>query len=286
MSQVIKVITDSVCDIPPEVAAALDITQVPAVVNIGAQSYLDDGVQLTREEFYRRLPMLRELPTTSGCPLGLVEQAIRARAAEADHLILITAPAQFSHIYSTFRTAAEALVPGRYTLIDSHQITMGEGFLVLAAAEGAANGVPLAEIVAHLEDMRARIHIFGVLSTLDNLRKSGRVGWIAALAGTLLNIKPVLELTQGEVDRLALVRSHKQALKRLVEIVSDHAPLERLAVLHTDYPVGAQRLLDQLADLMPPQHEVLAVNLNPALGTHLARAGLGVALLTERKRTR
>lgn len=283
MSQVIKVITDSVCDLPLDVAAALDVTMVPAVVIIGTESYLDDGVQLTREAFYRRLPTLKDLPTTSACPLGLVREAIAARAAEADHLVLITAPAEFSSIYNNFRAAADEIVPGRYTLIDSRQITMGEGFLVQAAAEAAAAGLPVAEIAALLEDMRERIHIFGVLSTLENLRKSGRVGWVTALAGTILNIKPVLELTQGEVDRLGLVRSRKQAVRQLIEVTRSFAPLERLAILHTDYPDGAQDLLDRLADVVPPQHEVLTVNLNPALGTHLAREGLGVALLTERK---
>ena len=277
---VIKVITDSVCDVPADVAARLDITVVPAVVNIGRESYLDDGVQITREEFYRRLPTLRELPTTSACPLGVTQELIAAKAAEADHLILITTPAHLSGIYNTFRVAAEAVAPGRYTLIDSGQITMGMGFLVIAAAEAAAEGADVATIRAVLDQMQPRIHVFGALNTLENLRKSGRIGWAMAITGQLLQIKPLIEVTQGKVTPLARIRTFKRATERLRQLALDFAPLERLAVLHTGNPEGAEALRDSLAAVFPPAQTPI-VHVNPALGTHVADRGLGIALVTQ-----
>lgn len=276
---ILKVLADSVCDVPTEVARRLDITLIPAVVVMDGQSYLDDGVQLTREAFYARLPGLSQLPTTSACPLGVTREMIARKAAEADHLILIAAPARLSAIYNTFHLAAEEIVPGRYTLIDSGQVTMGAGFQVIQAAEMAAAGASAAKIALTLARMRPRVHVFGALNTLENLRRSGRVGWVTAIAGRLLQIKPVVQLTEGNVKSLDNVRTFKRAATRLVELTRQYAPLERLAILHTNNRTMAEELRDTLADITPPG-DTLIVNVNPALGTHVGAAALGLALVT------
>ncbi len=277
---VIKVIADSVADVPPQLAEQLDITVVPTVIHIGQESYLDDGVQISREEFYRLLPTLRELPTTSACPLGLSRAMIARKAEEADHLILITAPAHLSSIYNNFRIAAEEVASGRYTLVDSGQATKGEGFLVLAAAEAAASGASLDAVLSVVSDMKSRIHVFAALNTLENLRKSGRVGWAAAVAGTNLQIKPLVELSQGVVKSLANVRTFRRAMERLVQLGVEHAPLERLAILHTDFLEGAYELRQALSSVFPPE-QALVVNANPALGVHVGARGLGIALVRQ-----
>ncbi len=275
----LKVLADSVCDVPGDLARRLGITLIPAVVIIDGQSYLDDGQQITREAFYDLLPNLTQLPTTAACPLGLTREIIAREAAEADHLILIAAPAHLSAIYNNFRLAAEEIIPGRYTLIDSGQVTMGAGFQVIRAAEMAAAGASAAKIALALERMRPRVHVFGALNTLENLRRSGRVGWVTAIAGRLLQIKPVVQLTEGNVKSLDNVRTFKRAAGRLVEMARQYAPLERLAILHTNNRPMAEELHETLADVAP-RGETLIVNVNPALGTHVGAAALGLALVT------
>jgi len=277
----IKVLADSVCDVPADLAERLDITVIPAVVIINGQSYLDDGVQITREAFYTMMPALPQLPTTAACPLGLTRDLITRKAAEADHLILITASANLSAIYNTFRLAAEEIVPGRYTLIDSGQVTMGAGFQVIRAAEMAAVGASAARIALALERMRPRVHVFGALNTLENLYKSGRVGWVAAIAGRLLQIKPVVELSEGDVKSQDNVRTFKRAVRRLVDLALQHAPLERLAILHSNNRTMAEELRGTLANILP-RGETLIVNVNPALGVHVGAGALGLALVTAR----
>lgn len=282
MTPEIRVIADSVCDVPPELVEALKITLVPAVVNIGGKSYLDDGVELTRTQFYEMLPGLATLPTTSACPLGLCREIIEQQSAHADHLILIAAPSHLSSIYNNFRVAADELVPGCYTLIDSGQLTMGEGFQVLAAAEMARDKCSVAEIVAALDDIRPRVHVFGALNTLENLRKSGRVGWVAAITGRLLQIKPMVELTEGNVTSLDNIRTFKRAFARLVGLANQYAPYERLAVLHTHNAGMAAQLRAALAAVFPVE-KILVVNVNPPLGTHVGAQALGLAMVTAQR---
>ncbi len=132
MAHVIKVVTDSTCDLPREWVEQWDITVIPTLLQIDGQSLLDDGVQISREEYYRRLPTMKRLPTTSACPLGLSRDLIARAKAGADHLILLTPPAHLSAIYNNFRIAADEMAPGAYTLIDSGQISMGLGWIALA----------------------------------------------------------------------------------------------------------------------------------------------------------
>ncbi len=279
MEPTIRVVADSVCDVPPALAARLGITLIPAVVTIGEQSYLDDGVQLTRERFYDLLPTLSALPTTSACPLGLCREMIGQVASEADHVILISAPARLSAIYNNFRIAGEEMAPGRYTLIDSGQVTMGAGFQVLEAAALARDGHSVAEITAALESIRPRVHIFAAFDTLENVYKSGRVGWTTALAGRLLRIKPLVELTEGDVISLDNIRTFKRAFERLVALGQRYAPFEKLAVLHTNNLEWADQLRAAMAPLFPPE-DMLVVNVNPPLGVHVGAAALGLALVT------
>jgi DegV family protein with EDD domain len=268
-----------VCDVPPELAAQLGIALVPAVVIMRGKSYLDDGVQLTREQFYEMMPHMAQLPTTAACPLGVTREIVARQAAVYDHLILIAAPARLSGIYNNFRIAADELAPGRYTLIDSGQVTMGAGFQVIRAAEMAADGASPDDIAAVLADMRPRVHVYGALNTLENLRKSGRVGWVTAIAGRLLQIKPMVELTEGDVKSLDNVRTFKRAFNHLIELAQARAPLEHLAVLHTSNEQQAAAMRDILADIAP-ERETLIVHVNPALGVHVGAQAVGLAMVT------
>ncbi|MFC1959340.1 DegV family protein [Chloroflexota bacterium] len=280
MATKFKLITDSSSDIPAELVGRYDITIVPNVVNIGNKSYLDDGKEITREDFYEQMPAMSELPKTAACPLGLTRELVAAKAAEADHLILVAVSPKLSSIYNNFRLAAEEFSPGRYTLIDSGQTTMGEGFQVIQAAEMAEEGASLDAIVAALDSLRKRTQIFAVLNTLENLRKSGRVGWATATAGRLLQLKPMIELSQGDVSSIGNIRTFKRAAAKLLETGLSYGPLDRLAVMHTNNPEAAEKLRQGLASVYPLD-KIPMMNVNPGLGVHVGAQALGIALTTK-----
>lgn len=280
MAHVIKVVTDSTCDLPREWVEQWDITVIPTLLQIDGQSLLDDGVQISREEYYRRLPAMKQLPTTSACPLGLSRDLIARAKAGADHLILLTPPASLSAIHNNFRLAADEMAPGAYTLIDSGQTSMGLGWIALGAAQAARTGASLETIRQRIDSLKRRTHVYAALSTLENLRRSGRVNWLIAMAGTLLQIKPLIRLYQGDVSLVERIRTFRRATERLIQLGKAHAPLERLAVLHTNNLEDAHVVLNALSAVFPPEQVVIR-NVNPVLGTHVGASGVGIALVTQ-----
>ncbi len=274
------IMTDSTCDLPAEWTQRHDIRVVPTYVQFGQESLADDGVQLTREAFYRRLVTSPVYPTTSAPPLGQT-QAMMARALEeAEHVLAITAPAKLSSIYNTFRLAAEALDPQRVTLVDSTQLSMGLGWQVLTAAEMAEAGADVEAIVAAVRAMQPRTHIWAALDSIQSLRRSGRVGWAAAWLGDFFKIKPIIHLHDSEVHSASRVRTTRRAFDTLVQLAREAAPFSHLAFLHTSNPQGVQRLAQALADLRPAR-EVVTVEVTPVIGVHVGANGLGLAVVRE-----
>jgi len=251
---------------------------VPTYVHFGLESLADDGVQLTRPEFYRRLFSESVLPTTSAPPPGEVLNVMQRALAEADHVIAITAPLKLSGIYNTFYVAAEQTDPERVTLIDSGMVSMGLGWQVVIAAEMAQSGVSPADIKAAVLAVQPRIDVWAALDTFEYLRRSGRVGWAAAMVGELFQIKPIIRLHDGEVTSVTRVRTSQRAFRTLVDIAHQAAPLDRLAVLHSHYPDGGQRLLQALADIHPP-HDPVVVDVTPVIGVHVGQNGLGLSVV-------
>jgi DegV family protein with EDD domain len=274
----ILVMTDSTCDLPPEWVARFDIRVVPTYVQFGQESLADDGVQLTRSDFYVRLVTSSVQPTTSapppGQPLTMMQQALN----DADHVIAITAPAKLSGIYNTFRLAAEQTDPERVTLLDSGMLSMGMGWQVVIAAEMAESGARPDEIAAAIIAVQPRTDVWAALDTMQFLRRSGRVGWAASVVGNLLNIKPVIRLYDSEVRSLTRVRTRQRMFDTLVELAHQNAPLDRLAVMHTANLEGAQHLLEALADIHP-DHESVIVEATPVLGVHVGPNALGLGVV-------
>jgi len=274
----IAIVTDSTCDLPSDWVAKYGIRVVPTYVQFGSESLADDGVQLTRAEFYRRLQTADPLPTTAAGPPGLPQEAFTEALKEADHVIGITAASKLSGIFNTFRIAAEETDPSRVTLIDSGMTTMGLGWQVLTAAEMAAAGEDVASIVAYVEAMRARSEVWAALDTMEYLRRSGRVGWAAAMVGSLFQIKPIIRLHDSVVSSVTRARTSQRAFATLVELAHQAAPLERLAVLHTVNPSGAARLLEALSDIRP-EHTVATVDVTPVIGVHVGPQALGLSIV-------
>jgi len=274
----VRIVTDSTSDVPPDVAERLHITVVPAFVQIGNLSYRDAPGGLSREEFYARLPTFPVPPTTAVPPAHEFARVYCALSAEADEIITIVLATSLSGMYGVAYLGAQEVPEVRVHVVDSGQITMGLGWMVIAAAEAAARGENAAHILAMLEDMRPRVRVYAILDTLEYLRRSGRVSWARARAAELLNIKPMIEVVEGKVRDIGRTRTRRRALERLVELVRALGPLERLALLHT-YAPDLEELRQRLSGLFSPA-KLISVVVTTVVGAHVGPRGLGVAAVS------
>ncbi len=271
---------DSTCDLPPAWVERYDIRVVPTFVQFGQESLADDGHQLTRAGFYERIVDTAVYPTTAAPPLGLTRSIMQQALADADHVIVWTAPARLSGIFNVFRLAAEQTDPERVTLLDSGMLSMGIGWQIVAAAELRAAGAAVREIVAANEQLQPYTDVWAALDTMQNLRRSGRVSWATAMVGNLLNIKPVIRFHDSTVSLIKRVRTRRSMFDTLVNLAYANAPLERLAVMHTSNLAGAQRLLETLQPIHPA-HEPVIVEATPVIGVHVGPNGLGLAVVRQ-----
>src|SRR5690554_3689368 len=222
----IRIVTDSTSDLPPALAEEYGITVLPAYINIGSESYLD-GVELTRQDFYKQLPHYENPPTTAAPAVGAFSTAYEQLAAEgATHIISVHIASSLSGILNAARLGAESAQNVEVTVFDSQQISMGLGFLALLAARSAQEGHPVTEILGQLERAVPRTHVFAALDTLEFLRRSGRVSWPEFGLGTLLRIKPMVHVYKGQVHSLERVRTMSRALKHLLQHVRDLGELQ------------------------------------------------------------
>ena len=281
----VQIVTDSTCDVPPNVAAALGITIVPVYINIGEKSYLD-GVELTRREFFTNLASYPSTPTTAAPSVGTFTAVYQQLADRgATEILSLHIASKLSATYNSARLGAAEVAGTAVTLFDTQQITMGSGLLVIAAAEAAAAGKSMPEIVAMLQSQVDRTYIFAALDTLQFLRRSGRVSWSQFGLGTLLRIKPILSVHAGKVAMAERVRTRKRAVARLVSIAEAHHPFERLALLHTNAPKAAQELQLRLQHVLPDGDlagkRPLRMEITPAIGAHVGPGAVGFAFIAQ-----
>jgi DegV family protein with EDD domain len=275
----IRFVTDSTCDIPPELIKKWKIGVIPAFVNYGGRSYADDGVELDRQVYYEQMPTMTSQPTTSAPSPGLAEQIITRTFEGADHLVMLCVPARLSGIYNAFRLGAANLPPDQVTLVDSGTLSMALGFQVLAGAETAAETGDLNAVLDAIERVRNHEHLYATAETMEYLRRSGRVGWAAASVGQLLQIKPIISATEGKVESVGRVRTFARAVDKLVEMVQEQSPLDRLALLHANNREGALEIKNRLGSRIPA--DTFIINVTPAIGTHIGPMALGVATLSK-----
>ncbi|MBI4788646.1 MAG: DegV family protein [Chloroflexi bacterium] len=276
----VKILTDSLADIPPQVAQALDITSVPCIVRFGETEYRD-RVDIFPTEFYQRLSTAATLPTTSQPATGVFEDIYRRLAQESDQILAIHTISSLSGVFNASRLAAENIPNVHIELIDSQQVTMSLGWLVILAARAAQQGARLPEIRAVVEAAMPRAHVLGMLNTLEYAQRGGRLGKGAALVGTLLNVKPLISIVNGEVVPVENVRTQKRALERLIEIVLGSGPIQELSVIHSAAPELAEKVKQQLAATFP-EDQILMSETGPVLGTHVGPGAVGIAWLTGR----
>lgn len=269
-----RVVTDTGADLAPELAAELGVTVVPLSIRFGSEE-LVDGRDVTPKVFYERMASSHELPQTAAPSPGAFEAAFRALAAEGSSVVCLSLSSDLSGTIDSARAAARALPGFDVRVVDSRSVSWGLGSQVVAAARAASAGASADEVVALGEDMASRTRVYATLDTLDNLRRGGRIGKAEALVGTILSIKPLLDLSTGAVEVAGKVRTRSKALRALVDRVTDAAPVENLAVMH-----GQADDVDELLALLTAQQPEVSIHVGEIGATIGVHAGRGVIAVT------
>jgi DegV family protein with EDD domain len=277
----VKIVTDSTCDLPDSVLAKYDITVIPMYINVESHGYLD-GVELSRQEFYSRLPDWNPPPTTAAPGTERFRQAYEELAdAGATQVLSIHISTSLSAVMNVAKVAAQETRAVPVKVFDSRQLSLGTGFLVRSAAKAAAEGYSMADILALMEDQISRTHVFAALDTLEYLRRSGRMNWAAASLGNLLRIKPILTMYEGNPGA-ERVRTEARAREWLVERLGELLPLEEVALVHTHAHEKAEALRN-LAQNLLPEGEIPSVDITPVIGAHIGPGAAGFALISQQK---
>jgi DegV family protein with EDD domain len=276
----IGIVTDSTCDLPSHLVEQHELEVIPSILVLEGKEYID-GQNITRNDFYQRLPALRTPPTTAAPALGEYSsryESLFNRGCE--HVLSIHAAGKLTSIIQTAYLAARDF-SGRVTCVDSGSLSLGLGFQVLAAAEAAELGLQAA--LDAIASTRKRLTVNAALDTMEYLRRSGRVPGAVAALGGLLSIKPLVDLTDGVVKAIAAARTTHQANERMLSLLLELGPLERLAIMHSGLESRAREFLNMLmqkASQSVPR-DILLVNVTTVIGTHVGPHGLGFAAVRE-----
>lgn len=268
----VHIVTDSTSDIPADFVRELDITVVPAHVIFGNESF-DDGVTITREEFYQRLVASSELPTTASPSAGEFAEVYQRLGGD---IISIHLASKLSGVFNTAHAATQLVPQINVTLFDSTSLAMGLGWQVISAARAAKNGQSVEQIMQLLTGTRPRVRVYAGLDTLEYVRRSGRVSWAKAMVSQLLHIKPILEVRDGVVTQLERIRTRRNLIERLKQIAHELGPLDELAVQHTRAYDDARALADDLAAVLPLKQPIVVCEATTTIGTHIGPNGLGI----------
>lgn len=277
----VQIVTDSSSDLPLALIAEMGITVVPAVVRFGDEEFLD-GVGIDHDTFYRRLAEVGVFPTTSQpSPGRFAEAYTRLAEGGAEGIVSIHLSARLSGTFNSACQGAQACgVPCPIEVVNSCSISLGMGLIVLEAARLARAGAPLKAILAAVHGWIPRSRLCAALDTLDYLARGGRIGRARHLLGTLVQIRPVLALREGEVHPVRLVRTRAQAAAFLLRYAEEQRPLRSLGVIYSTKREEALALADRLTDLLPREAILLGL-VGPGFGSHTGPGLLGVAALAE-----
>ncbi|HNA52892.1 MAG TPA: DegV family protein [Anaerolineales bacterium] len=275
----IRIVTDSTCDLPDEVTKQQAITVIPLNINIGNDTF-QDGIDLTRTEFYARLPEYSPSPKTAAPGPDVFKKEYERLADEGARSILsIHISETLSATINSARTAAEQFTRIPVIVLDSSQLSLGTGFLVEKAAIMGAAGETMEMIVSTLQKTMKRTYVFASLKTLEYLRRSGRMNFALASFGELLQIKPLLHMHLGKATAHR-TRTQKRATERLLSWLNEYAPYEKLAVLHAGAQDEAEALREKVRSFLP-NDDVSIIQITPVLGAHLGIGALGFACISK-----
>jgi DegV family protein with EDD domain len=275
--QQVQVVTDSAADIATDVARDLNITVVPLSVHFGEQTYVD-GATISPAQFYRLLTENPHPPRTSQPSAGQFEQTYRRLHEAGTQIISIHLSSKLSGTLNAAQTAARSLGLEDIHFFDSLGATILEGELVITAARMACAGAPIDEIVAALERQRSAMYGLVMLDSLTYLQRGGRIGRAQTLLGTLFNVKPLVEVYEGEVAPVQRVRTTAKALQVLADDARSRVPLGQLAIIHAAAPRTVEAL-KPLLEPFAPEREIRVQLFGPVIGTHVGPGAIGVYTL-------
>ncbi|HCK64770.1 MAG TPA: hypothetical protein DHW49_00760 [Anaerolineae bacterium] len=270
----IGIVTDSTSDLPAHLIEKHQIQVVPSILILEGKEYAD-GIGISREDFYTRLPSLQTKVTTAAPSIGNFLTPYQTLFSQGcDHIISIHAASQLTTILNSARQAAKEF-GDKVTIIDSGSLSMGLGFQVLSAVENLESGLQSA--IEAVESTKQKLKVIAALDTMEYLKRSGRVPAVVANLGGMLSIKPMVEIKNGEVKPVGVARTTKQNDERLLNLLLEVGEMERLAILHTNAETRAKKLLGEVMKKITIPQDVLFVNVTAVIGTHLGPNAIGFA---------
>jgi DegV family protein with EDD domain len=274
---VVRIVTDSTADLTKEQQQAAGITVVPLNVHFGDQVFRDH-VDLTTDEFFRRLKASAQLPRTSQPAVGVFEEAYRTLRQDGDEIVSVHLSSKVSGTYNSALMAAKGVDEKAIDVVDSLSTSMALGFMALEGAKLARAGKDRATITELLHALVPKARVICVVDTLTYLERGGRIGHARALLGSLLNVKPILQLKDGEVVPLGRARGRPQALSRLVELLERDGHVRQLAIMHGAALADAEQLRERVAASYPGL-DILLTEIGAVLGTHTGPGVIGFTYL-------
>jgi DegV family protein with EDD domain len=263
----VKVVTDSTSDLPPEIAQELGITIVPAYVHFGSRSYRD-GVDITPEQIYERMSTGSVHPTTSSPAPGDFTDAYKRLSEETDEIVCLTVTSKQSAVYEAAMTGKQSFQGKcRVEVIDSRSVTMGLGLMAILAAREARSGKTIDDVLEAVRSAIPRTHGMALLDTIKHALKGGRLGRGGGLLGSLVKVKPMLDIKDGWIRLSGATRTRSSGMDRLCQCVTKHLPIEDAAVVHSNALREAESLAERIRSLSPQTRPVIA-KLGSALGVH------------------
>ncbi|HUU65084.1 MAG TPA: DegV family protein [Dehalococcoidales bacterium] len=278
----VKIITDSLSDITSDLAQELGVTVVPVYVRFGEEVYRD-RIEMTTEEFYRRLVHGAIFPTTTQPSPGDFINVYEKLAKETDEILVVTLSNKLSGTYQS-ALQAKNLMEGkcRIEVIDSETVVMGLGLIVISVAKAAKSGASLDELLDLVRKAMPRAHPIMSFDTLKYLAKGGRIGKAQSFLGSMLAVKPILTIRDGEVHPVTRVRSRAAGKDYLYNFVAGFSKIEELAVEHATTPDEAEELIERLGSVYPKER-IYRSTVSPVIGTYVGPHVLSVSVLEAEK---
>jgi len=278
----IKVVTDSCSDLPEDVSRRLGIEVVSVVVTIGNRTYQD--TELSHDEFWR-LARSGAHPTTSQPPMGVFQRVFHDLVERGYRVICMTLTSHHSDTFNAAWSAAQAFGE-RVTVLDSLSLSLGQAWQAMEAARLSVQGTAVSAILERIRSVRERTRILIQLDTLEYLRRGGRASKLMPVIDRLvraLNLKPLLNLVDGELKLFGVARSYRKGIERIKAEIAALGPLERLAVMHTRRPSVAEKLADELAQITNLAREAIFVGeTGPVISCHGGEGVIAAAAVTAR----
>lgn len=271
----IRIVTDSTADLPADLAQELNISIVPSNVVIDDVNYRD-GIDLTPEEFYRRLIAGPRLPTTSQPSVGAFQAVYQGLLEQGHEIVSLHVSGKLSGTVNSATQAKAALGDPSIAVIDSHLASIALALVVVKAAQAARQSDSYQEVAEQARRDLGQTGVFFFVDTLEYLQKGGRIGKAQAFVGSLLHVKPILTLQEGEVHPLERQRNRERAMRRIVELTGERGPVQQLAVAYSTEPTWAEDLRGRLSGLLPAE-QIITSRFGPAIGTYVGPGALGLA---------